>query len=419
MDAKRKPWRESGIEAWYPYYAGYTEAFATMVIEAAGLDAGSTVLDPWNGCGTSTRVADSLGHHAIGIDINPVVALVASAKLARANDAIHVSGLANRIANASLKETQETSADDQLRHWLCPKLTRLYRTIEAQILSDLAVRDGQILNPAKDSLPPLAAFLLLALQRSARRFAGIETSSNPTWLRPKRRPPSHPPEALASTWIDAVKSMALDLHSAATENLTTASEIHLGDSRELPISSHSVDLVVTSPPYCTRIDYVVSTSFELATMGTGRGDGPFDDLRRCCMGTPLARPGRPAATEELPEQVAGVLKAIREHPSKSSRSYYYKTYAQYFSDSLTSLKELRRVLKPGGVAALVVQSSYYKEIYVDLPKLYQELATSLAFRATIAAESNVTRFLAQINSRSSTYRRSTSHREAVVVLEAA
>ena len=40
-------------------------------------------------------------------------------------------------------------------------------------------------------------------------------------------------------------------------------------------------------------------------------------------------------------------------------------------------------------------------------------------RASIAAEYDVNRFLAQINSRSTAHRKSTSHREAVVVLEAA
>ena len=35
IDAKRRPGAEAGMEAWYPYYAGYTEEFAAEVIEAA------------------------------------------------------------------------------------------------------------------------------------------------------------------------------------------------------------------------------------------------------------------------------------------------------------------------------------------------------------------------------------------------
>lgn len=417
IDAKRRPGTEAGMEAWYPYYAGYTEEFAAQVIEASNLGPNSTVLDPWNGCGTTTRVADAQGHTAIGIDINPVATLVASAKLARAQDAIHVTGLAGRLAAHSLSAPVRLTSGDPLRKWLCPALTRTYRTIEQGILADLAVRDGAVLSPSAQALPPLAAFLVLALQRAARHFAGIKTTSNPTWLRPETRVPKHDAEALAGVWLEMVRSMAADLEAAEASAHRTSSQVFLGDARSLPLKEHSVDLVVTSPPYCTRIDYVVNTSFELAALGIGARQPSFDDLRRSSMGTPLARRAAAPEADSFPDEVARILTSIREHPSKASSTYYYKTYAQYFSDSMVSVAELRRVLKPGSAAVLVVQSSYYKDIYVDLPELYVAMGQALDMSATIAAEYGVKRFLAQINSRSTAHRKSTSHREAVVVLE--
>ncbi|MCK6538026.1 MAG: hypothetical protein L6Q84_34055 [Polyangiaceae bacterium] len=419
IDAKRRSGTEAGMEAWYPYYAGYTEEFAAQVIEASNLGPKSTVLDPWNGCGTTTRVADVQGHTAIGIDINPVATLVASAKLARAQDAIHVTGLAGRLAAHSLSAPATLTSGDPLRKWLCPALTRTYRSIEQGILADLAVRDGAVLSPSAQALPPLAAFLVLALQRAARHFAGIKTTSNPTWLRPKTHAPRHDAEALTGVWLETVRAMAMDLEAAEADAHRTGSQVFLGDARNLPLGDSAVDLVVTSPPYCTRIDYVVSTSFELAALGIGDKQPSFDELRRTSMGTPLARRAAAPAAETFPDEVASVLTRIREHPSKASSSYYYKTYAQYFSDSMASVAELRRVLKPGAAAVLVVQSSYYKDIYVDLPELYVAMGQALDMRASIAAEYDVNRFLAQINSRSTAHRKSTSHREAVVVLEAA
>ena len=224
LDAKRRPGTETGVEAWYPYYAGYTEDFAKTVISAAGLPSKSHVLDPWNGCGTTTRVADSLGHKAVGVDINPVATLVASAKLARAQDAIYVAGLAQRLATRALAEPTKVNAEEPLRRWLCPALVRTYRSIEQGILADLAVRNGTTLNAAAKALPPLASFLVLALQRSARQFAGIKTTTNPTWLRPKRRVPRHDAEALAAAWLATVRSMAADLEAAEAEVHRTGSQ---------------------------------------------------------------------------------------------------------------------------------------------------------------------------------------------------
>jgi len=419
IDAKRRPGTENGLEAWYPYYAGFNEGFAHTVINAAELPHRCRVLDPWNGCGTTSRVADVLGHTAVGVDINPVATLVASAKLARPQDAIHVTGLATRLAADSLANPTAVRRDDPLRKWLCPVLTSTYRSLERGILADLAVRDGSVLNPSVHALPPLASFLTLALQRAARLLAGIRTSTNPTWLRPKSRAPRHKASALPAAWLQMVRSMADDLVAAESEAHWTGSHILVGDARQLPLGDGEIDLVVTSPPYCTRIDYVINTSFELAALGIGQQQSVFDALRRASMGTPLARRTPPMPPDAFPDSVARLLTAIHAHPSKASSNYYYKTYAQYFSDSLTALAEIKRVLKPHGAAVFVVQSSYYKDIFVDLPELYAELGRSLSLKASLAAEYPVNRFLAQINSRSTAHRESTMHREAVVVLEAA
>ncbi|WP_410712175.1 DNA methyltransferase [Bradyrhizobium sp. BEA-2-5] len=42
---------------------------------------GQVVLDPWNGSGTTTSVANGAGLTAVGIDINPAMAVVAKARL--------------------------------------------------------------------------------------------------------------------------------------------------------------------------------------------------------------------------------------------------------------------------------------------------------------------------------------------------
>lgn len=418
VDAKRKPGAEEGLESWYSYYAGYTEEFARAVIDAANLSENAVVMDPWNGCGTTTCVADRMGYDAIGFDINPVAVLVASAKFARAKDASGVFGLVDRIAKSTLEKPGRASKKDPLRNWLQPGLVAVFRTIEREIISDLASPEKKPLNPTKEALPPLASFLLLALHKSARELAGIKTSSNPTWLRPKEKLPRHKKQDLTELWLSNVQSMASDLADSGRYRHNASPRINFGDSRDIALESNSVDLIVTSPPYCTRIDYVISTSFELAALGINEEGAHFDGLRRGCMGTPLARKQTPPESAEFPDAVADVLRKIKKHPSKASSTYYYKTYAQYFLDALTSLKEVERVLKPQKAAVFVVQSSYYKDVYIDLPELYCEMAKSLNMKASITAEFDVTKFLAQINTRSTAHRESTSHSESVIVLEA-
>lgn len=69
-----------GREGWFPYYAGFSEAFASSAIASCNLKGAMTVLDPWNGSGTTTSAARRLGHCAIGFDLNPVMVVVARAR---------------------------------------------------------------------------------------------------------------------------------------------------------------------------------------------------------------------------------------------------------------------------------------------------------------------------------------------------
>ena len=73
----------------------------------------------------------------------------------------------------------------------------------------------------------------------------------------------------------------------------------------------------------------------------------------------------------------GVLAAVEAHASKSSRNYYIKTLEQYFSDLISSLTEINRVVKPGARVVLVVQDSHYKDVHVDLPAVVTEMAEIL------------------------------------------
>ena len=419
LDAKRKPSSQTGIESWYPYYAGYTEEFARGILRQFEHGRALAVLDPWNGSGTTTTVAYQMGHHALGFDLNPVANLVASAKVANPDDALHVAGLARRLASAKSERIDST---DPLLAWMAPSVVAQYRAIEARILAELATTaDGVVRRPQMGTLPPLAAFMLLALIRAARETASLHRGTNPTWTTPgdgRRRAV----RTLGKRWVARITEMARDLAMtrAAGRSMRWSGRISIADARALPLSEAHVDLVLTSPPYCTRIDYVVSSSFELAALGVGRGSPEFEAQRRASMGTPLARKGPPPEIpSEWPSGVRKLLASIRAHPSKASQSYYYKTFWQYFADARASLSELQRVLRPGGLALLVVQTSYYKELCIELPSLYVELGEILGLKGAIVGEAAVHRALAQIHPHSLHHRRQSLYREAVVALEKA
>ncbi|MEC4682065.1 MAG: DNA methyltransferase [Nitrospirota bacterium] len=420
LDPKRRPRKEFGRESWYPYYAGFNENFVDKILDAVGLPLGSIILDPWNGSGTTTTVAALKGYKSVGIDINPVTTLVSSAKLVRFVDAENVHMLSQRIAEEAKMACFSSTEDDPLREWISGDAVDLYRSIERLILSDLSFNgdNGEdiYISSVVEALTPLKSFLFLALMRASRSLASIRETSNPAWVRPNQLIPfTLKKEELTSKWIEIVIKMASDLKTTHVEH-DMGSKILQGDARAIPLPDGNIDLVLTSPPYCTRLDYVVNTSFELAALGIGSQNEQYNILRRNCMGTPLSRRDVIIDLNDCPISIQKVLEKVRHHSSKASQSYYFKTYAQYFEDAVAASREIFRILRPGGIAILVLQDSYYKDIHIDLPELWIDIARHIGFLASELQSLNIGKSIAQSNRRSTIYRSNTLYREAVVLL---
>nr|WP_041284714.1 DNA methyltransferase [Desulfoscipio gibsoniae] len=71
--------------------------FVKDVLDRITIQKGATVLDPWNGSGTTTLVAAERGYKAIGFDINLVMFIVAKAKALDRGVANSIPSLARNI----------------------------------------------------------------------------------------------------------------------------------------------------------------------------------------------------------------------------------------------------------------------------------------------------------------------------------
>ena len=356
---------------WYPFHAGYSEAFVSTVIEAESIPRTAKVLDPWCGAGTTLAAARTAGLDATGVDANPVSIVLSRARLLDKNIVPNVESLALDIIEHARELEQHASDSDALRVWFAPSSAATVRSIDRGIRQMLAKDDQGPLasnNPGLSS--PLTSFFATALFLSVRTLSRRFASTNPTWFKvPKTQNRPRPsPETVYSEFISAVNLLKRKLQYSSYEPRVTA---NLGDSRLLTFPDSTFDLVVTSPPYATRLDYVVSTRPELAVLNTS--DTELADMRTTMVGSPTLgpTPRDPADVRvRFASQYAGtLLDAIRSHPSKASRTYYHRFYSRYFDSIERSLHEISRVLTSGGVALVVVQDSFYKNVRVDLQQI--------------------------------------------------
>lgn len=409
--AKRRHSKDP-IQKWYPYYAGYSLEFAEAVLKAAQLPVGGQIFDPWNGSGTTTLAAARLGLNGRGFDLNPVAVLVARARLVNSDDAKGVRGFVREVSKERGKHG--VPKQDELLRWLMLSNVEEFRHIQDRIVKSFASPEANVtLSVTDDHFPPLAAFLLLALIRAAKTLVSKKMTSNPTTF---HRDPScvQAKQRLPRLWSDAVVQMGDELPQTCIT--PTEPWVMVRDARIHSPGVETIDFGLTSPPYCTRLDYADATGFELAALGS-MDEKNFQTLRRELMGAPLVRtPDRPDIPKAWPTEVQDILTKVRTHPSKASDSYYYKTYWQYFEDAFSSLKTLHSALKPGAATALVLQSSYYKDVRIDLPALYVELAESVGFEADIAHSLSVRTVISSIHPGTKQYRKCWDYQESVVLL---
>jgi hypothetical protein len=178
-------------------------------------------------------------------------------------------------------------------------------------------------------------------------------------------------------------------------------DIRLGNAKNTNIPNASADFVLSSPPYCTRIDYAVATSIELAILRMKEGSAEL--LRRSLMGTSTVSQDATEIDERWGRTCVAFLDKMKSHPSKASQTYYLKNHIQYFRDLHASTVELKRILKPGGACALVVQDSYYKEVHNDVPTIVAEMAASVDLRLTRSVDFPTQRSMVGRNKRARKY----------------
>lgn len=367
-----------GLGDLFPYYAGFSYDWAQSKLRAIAAQQSLIILDPWNGAGTTTLAAQANGLHSIGVDLNPVANIVARLRV--------TVGATAQAAPTPPEPNPALNPSDPLSAWLSPPTVSRLRAWTSS-LQDLPFTTSSVAYTS----------LFRAIRQLTQRFEG----SNPTWVR--RASDSNDvihigPELLDELIQSQQSALVKRLESVPPSRASTA--FLTASANHLPIANQSVDVILTSPPYLTRIDYAVAYARELAIIGVDIKANRA--LRENLMGTTLIR-----ATTETQPTLGGaarhLLDRITRHNSRASSGYYRKQFQQYFEDLTSSLDEISRVAKSGATMVLVVQDSYYKEIPINLAAICAEEARDRGWKVIGWDQFAVNRNLTAINTAARAY----------------
>jgi DNA modification methylase len=327
------------------------------------------ILDPMMGSGTVVALARAYNHHAIGIDIDPLATLIARVWVSSVDQRIVMKESERLLSEAKVlfKDTKNIAAYPNGASKLTRKFIRYwfddYARKQLWALSHLIhkIKD----DPTRDIM--WCAFSRLIISKNA----GASLARDLAHSRPHKSYETAPSKPFTNFLLSVQHVLTNSLKKHARGNGPTA-VVRKGDARNLPIRTGSIDLVLTSPPYLNAIDYIRCSKFSLVWMG--HDVESLTVLRRDSVGTEVGR--------DLPEdkQIVRILKSLKiDALPKRKRA----VIAAYIDDMRSAIKEVARVLAPGGKAMYVVGENTIGGTYIQNAKMLRSLAriAGLTFRS--------------------------------------
>ena len=304
------------------------------------------------GSGTVLAVAKAQGHHAVGIDCDPLAVLIASvwtrgidreAVMAKASSVLLK---AERLMNETgVRNSYPKSADEDTRRFLRFWFDRHARR-ELFALS-------KIISRVKDRSKREALWVAFSRMIIVKR-AGVSLAMDLSHSRPHKvysRAPVRPFEHFIRSVQEVVRNCP-----ESGRRTGPATDVRLGDCRQLPFNRSSFDMVITSPPYLNAIDYIRCSKFSLVWMG--HGISSLRTVRSTSVGSECIRQIRDNHDTVL--NVVGTM-ANEKHLTPRSRGLL----EVYADDLVQCISEVSRVLRPKGNAVFVIGDNQFGEVLIS------------------------------------------------------
>ncbi|MEE2828876.1 MAG: DNA methyltransferase [Myxococcota bacterium] len=224
-----------GVHGIHPYPARLHPAWVRGILEMVPPDA--LILDPFCGSGTTLVEASRSGRRSAGSDLNVVGLRIARMRTTRRDQSF-----LEAYASAAGRVHEDSSRRRETPFGALAKGEKRY---PPHVLTQLINLRAAI---ERESDPALHEALLLTMSPLLTKFAARKGRNAPNVNRRAVR--DHflrRAELTVDAWVDFAEVVAPGLPDP---------ELELSDARKVPWKSHSVDVVISSPPYPGVYDYV-------------------------------------------------------------------------------------------------------------------------------------------------------------------
>jgi DNA modification methylase len=344
---------------------------------------GETVLDPMAGSGTTLVEARLMGRRAVGYDIDPLARLIAQVKSRRVSDeqvgcayervarkaARDVAALKSRRAPAAVRERATPPDFPNQEYWFSPEVAAALAVLSYHI------GETQMRERVREFLWVAFSSLILA-RTSVANARDIIHSRHHFWDH------AEPPNVLEKfeARVSLMRKQMKDFRDRCRLVSGTTPEARLGDARRLRVRGETVDLVFTSPPYATALDYPRAHFLAVAWMHEALGVNLREYLARAPIYVGSER-GRMPGEFEIDGRLGrlDLAQSVLTQLARRSETQA-KRVQRYFVDMQQVFTKIARVLKANRHAIIVVCPSHIRRVSIPTHGVLAEIGRAQGLR---------------------------------------
>lgn len=323
---------------------------------------GDYVLDPF--CGTGTVPLESIihGRNAVGIEINPVSALIAKVK----THSLSIKKL-EESKQSLLKDISKSNAKPDfpempnINHWFRKKTQNDLTKIKYHI------DDSNFSRPIKN-------FFLVSFSATVRKVSNADPRINQPVYSKKMKREKLSPKNTMKVFRDELDNNILKMNNLNhLKSKNTTSKIICSDIKNSKIDK-KFQLIITSPPYLMAHEYLRSTSLEFSWLGFQKKMN-INELKKQSLGIEGLR------TAERSEIITLDIESIDKNIKKISKFSKLRAFqmSRYFADMQLILKKLKPRLRSDGYFVLIIGNNRLCNTIIPMDKHIKTLCEETGF----------------------------------------
>jgi methylase of polypeptide subunit release factors len=369
------PNKQIPVHNWYPYTQGYSAPLVEKLLEELAIQGTETVYDPFAGCGTTLLVCRTRGIASFGTEISPLMRWVTSVKTAcwdaaRLEEALELLKQARPVPRLDEQMLFPAYFQQAYAPGILAQLVG-WREWMTALACEAAIRDFLLLG----LVSMLEEVSYIRKHGSHYRYLNKDEADR-AGLQKLNIPVVAPDLDVGPLLIARIARMIEGTRRLPCVSTNVPCEIFSGDARRVLASERQADVVITSPPYVNRTNYIAQQKAELSLL---KLLASYDDYRRLVQSTfrSHVESDLGSCPETTIPEVASILDACTLTPNNNAKIPHM--IAGYFEDLRATLERLFAVVRPGGRLAFVVGNSRWGGVVVPVDHLLALLAERQGF----------------------------------------